>query len=97
MVNLLIQAALIGLAGYRLAALLGEDAGPGDVLERGRRLLGVPAKGAVTGILPTLLTCLRCLTIWTVLAMWALWQLSPEAVAVIAAMAVTLGVVKWMD
>lgn len=91
------QAILMGLAGHRLASLLALEAGPGDVLEKARRAVGVPATGEVKGFLPTLLTCMMCLTIWTTLAMWGLWQFSPEAVAVIAAMGVALAGIRWVS
>lgn len=83
------QAALIGLAAWRIASLFVHESGPGAIFARIRRLAGVPDEGEVTGLLPSLLSCVWCASVWTALGMWAAWELwRPELVIIIAAMSV---------
>lgn len=86
MTELLAQAVLVGVAAWRLAVMLAEEHGPGDVFERLRRLLGVPEAGYVKGIIPILITCPLCSSVWFSAALWALGRyVTWQAVVVIAA------------
>ena len=85
------QVVIVGLAAWRLSHLLIEEDGPGAVLARFRRFIGVPVEGEVKGLLPELFTCPWCLTFWTAIAMWDLYCIQWVIPAVIAAMAVAMG------
>lgn len=87
---------IVGLAAWRLAHLLiGED-GPWSLLARFRHLLGVPERGEVTGLFPTLFTCPWCLTVWTAAAMWGLWQVHWAIPGFVAATTVAMIPERWV-
>lgn len=90
------QVLIVGLAAWRLSHLLIEEDGPGAILARLRRILGVPITGEVKGLLPELLTCPWCLTVWTAAAMWGLWYIHWGIPAVMAAMTIAAGAEKWL-
>jgi len=67
---------LVGLAAWRLAILLLNEAGPLDVLVRLRRLVGVPAVGEVEGFLPTIFSCILCMSAYTTAATFGLYEIA---------------------
>jgi len=91
------QAALIGLAAWRAAALLSYERGPFDVFLRFRKALGFQHgdNGEPTSWpehwLTNALSCVWCLGIWSAVAMYGVWQLEPRVVLVAAAASVVVG------
>lgn len=88
-------AILIGLAGYRLASLLVNEAGPWNIFERLRDKI-IPV-GEVKGFLPGVLICIWCCSVWTTLASYILWLIEPTAVIIIAAMTIPMAVDKFIN
>lgn len=86
---MLIQVILIGLAGWRLANMAVDEAGPFDLFERIRILIGLKP-GEISGFLPNLFSCLFCMSVWTTVISYGLWQIEPIIVMVIAAMSIAL-------
>lgn len=90
---MIIQMIAAGLAGWRLASLLVNEAGPYDVFARFRAWAGTPDVGEIRrGFLPDLLQCVWCASVWTTTAMWVFWYVLPEVVLVFGAMAVAVTV-----
>lgn len=86
------QAALIGLAAWRLSALLAYEDGPLNMFARVRLLFsGRPPLGA-PGVPEW---CVWCLGPWMAAACYGLWELEPLAVVVIAASSVVVIVERW--
>ena len=83
--------ALLGLAGFRVASLLVEEAGPFGVFTRVRAAAHAIPHGS------TLLSCTWCMSIWTTAGMYGIWQVSHAAVFVIAAMSFALLVDKGVN
>jgi hypothetical protein len=87
----ILKVALLGLAGWRMAALVSYERGPFDIFLRFRELLGIEhdSGGEPTvwpeGFLPRLVSCVWCLGFYTVLAAWGLWVLEPTLVYLLAA------------
>lgn len=97
------QAILIGLAAWRLTALISYERGPFDVFLRFRQLLGFdhnPLNGEPESwpgtTLPRMISCPWCLGLWVAPAIWAVWEyIDPVIVMVVAAAAVLVAVEKW--
>lgn len=84
------QAVLIGLAAWRVTALIAYEDGPFDVFLRIRSIFKPKYENA--GI-PDF--CVWCLGLWAAVGMYGIWQLEPTVVVVIAASAVLVAVEKW--
>lgn len=80
----------IGLAGWRIASLLVQEAGPWHVFEWLRHRVGIREVGEPEGFFPELLSCVWCMSIWTCLGAWGAWQFAPQAVILAAAMSVAV-------
>ena len=94
------QAILIGLAAWRITALIAYERGPADVFLRLRARLGFEHDDAGE---PTMIPdrwfiigCPWCLGVWTAGAVYCLWLLEARAVMVIAAAAVVIIVERWV-
>lgn len=89
-----VEAALAGLAGWRLASLLVQEDGPFAVFERLRLLVGVDNNAGVSkgNVIAGALSCVWCTSVWTSGAMFALahWG-STWPVAGVAAMSIAVG------
>lgn len=88
----MIEAALIGLAAWRLAFLLVWEEGPFKVFESVRKVLGVYGEipeGRVASFLPQLLSCVHCMGFWMVLIAVGLWHVEPWIVYGLAAWGVS--------
>lgn len=99
-VALLAQALLIGLAAWRLAALLVYERGPYAIFLRFRERLGYQHnEDGEPEVWPggwrEVFSCVWCLSIWTAPLMWGLWELEELIVVVWAAAATVIIVEKW--
>jgi len=100
----LAAALLIGLASWRITALIAYERGPFRIFRRFREALGVehddvgrggePYKWPL-GSIAEAVVCPWCLGLYAAAAMWGLWQLSHAAVVVLAASAILVGVEQW--
>ena len=93
---------IIGLAAWRITALLSYERGPFDVFLRFRELLGFEhnENGEPTSwprrTLTRIISCSWCLGLWVTPAIWAVWEyIDPVIVMVVAAAAVLVAVEKW--
>lgn len=88
----LVQVLVIGLAAWRLSALLVYEDGPFRIFERFRTLIGIDPNGGVisSGFLPQLFTCIYCTSVWVAVLMWLLWLVAWWIPGVLAAAAVAL-------
>ncbi len=99
--ELVAEALLIGLAGWRVASLLVNESGPFHIFRNLRSVLGFTHgdDGAVIAwpdkFLPNLLSCVWCLSPWVAAAMWGLWQISEPAVIILAASSILLMAERW--
>ncbi len=99
--DLLSEALLIGLAAWRVAALLSYEKGPFDVFLKLRNVLGFTHgdDGSVTAwpdrFLPNLFSCVWCLGGYSAVAMWGMWQIVPEVVVIFAAWSIIIAVERW--
>jgi len=97
----LIEAILIGAAGWRISALISYEKGPLDIFMRFRKALGVEHKSTgepiawPDGVITNMLSCVWCLGLYAAAAMWGLWQVSEAAVVVIAASSILIAAEKW--
>lgn len=94
---------IIGLAAWRISALLSYERGPFDVFLRFRELLGFEhnENGEPTSwpgrTLPRIISCPWCLGLWVTPAIWAVWEyIDPVIIVVVAAAAVLVAVEKWV-
>lgn len=95
-------AVLIGLAAWRLTALLSYERGPFDIFIRFRSILGIEHDSSSyeptswpNNSLARAITCPWCLGIYMAVACWGLWEWEPKAVMVLAASSVLIAVEKW--
>ncbi len=94
---------IIGLAAWRLAALLSYERGPFDVFRRLRTRMGFehdPASGEPSSWpqngFAQVLSCIWCLGLYMAVLTWGIWELvDPTVVMVIAASSVLVAVEKW--
>lgn len=99
----MIEAAIIiGLAAWRLTALISYERGPFDIFISFRSLLGIEHDPSSyephswpNNSLARAITCPWCLGIYLAVACWGLWELEPKVVMVIAASAILIIVEKW--
>lgn len=97
------QVAIIGLAAWRLTALLSYERGPFDVFVRLRTLLGFEHDDGGTpnswpdGVLRDLISCPWCLGLPMAAVAFGLWQVVPLAVIVLAAASVVVAVERWAN
>ncbi len=96
------EAVLIGLAAWRMTALLTYERGPFDVFMRFRQLLGFDhdEKGEPTewpgNTLARAFSCPWCLGLYMAVVAWAFWEyVNSTVVLVIAASAVLVVVERW--
>lgn len=78
---------LCGLAGWRAAALVTREAGPGNLFGRLRERLGAGAGVIIPdGSVGQLFSCVYCASIWTTAGAWLCWEYaSPLPVGIMAA------------
>lgn len=94
-------AALIGLAAWRLTALLSYERGPWDIFLRVRERMGFQHDETGQPVvwpdrnLPRLVACPWCLGVWVTPTVGLLWLLWPPVVVLIAASAVLIAVERW--
>ncbi len=98
--DLLVQTLLIGLAAWRLSALLSYERGPFDIFQRFRNLLGYTHDDSgVPSSWPDgwreILSCPWCLSPWMAAACYGLWVWQPLIVVVIAAATIVVVVERW--
>lgn len=98
--DFLVQAILIGLAAWRISALLSYERGPFDLFQRFRNLLGYTHDD--TGVPASwpdgwreIFSCVWCLSPWMAAACWGLWELEPLIVMVIAASSIVIIIERW--
>ena len=92
----ILDMAAIGLATWRLASLLVNEAGPGGVFLRLREWLGIehdatgrPNIWAGDG-LPALFSCVWCMSVWMAGLAYLIWWLSPILAYILAVSAVAI-------
>lgn len=99
--SLLEQAVIIGLAAWRLTALISYERGPLDVFLHLRALLGFEHNDNgepvswPNNILAQAIACAWCTGVYVSVGVWGLWQISESAVMVLAAMAVLVAVERF--
>lgn len=94
---------IIGLAAWRITALISYERGPFDIFARFRSLLGIdhdpnPPNEPISwpnNSLARAITCPWCLGLWMAVACWGLWEWEPTVVMVIAASTVLVAVERW--
>ncbi len=97
------QVAIIGLAAWRLTALLSYERGPFDVFVRLRSLLGFEhdedgkPDSWPGGVLQDVISCPWCLGLPMAAVAFGLWQVVPLAVIVLAAATVVVAVERWTN
>ncbi len=96
------EALLIGLAAWRLAALLSYERGPFNVFLRLRQLLGFDHDESgepvawPSNFLAQALSCVWCLGLYMAVLVWGIWELAdPKVVIVIAASSILVALEKW--
>lgn len=95
--DLLVQVALAGLGGWRLASLLVNEDGPWNVFRRIRGLGGL-REGDLEipgGFFPGLFSCIWCMTVWTSTAVFVFASAFPVLAALPAAWAVAMLTEAW--
>lgn len=96
-----IELVAIGLAGWRISAMLCYEIGPFRVFTHLRSMAGIEHNAAGEPEswpdvpLAMLLKCVWCLSPWLCAAMWALWQWRPEPVLILAASGIAIALEKW--
>lgn len=97
---------IVGLAGWRLAALLSYEEGPWGISARLRRWLGadseidlsVPAADiAEPGFLGKLLSCVWCLSPYAAVIFWGLWEVHWYIPGVAAAAGIVVIAERWVN
>ena len=92
---------IVGLAAWRLTALISYERGPFDVFLRFRQVLGFEHddKGEPESwpgnTLARIVSCPWCLGLYSVAGMYGVWQLEPGVVMAIAAATVLIAVERW--
>lgn len=90
---------IVGLAGWRVAALLSYEEGPWGIFEWLRRRAGVAeidlgaspdAPAPAPGFLGKLLACVWCLSPWVAVIFWGLWEVHWYIPGVVAAAAIVV-------
>jgi hypothetical protein len=90
---------IVGLAGWRVAALLSYEEGPWGVFEQLRRRAGVveidlgappDAPAPLPGFFGKLLSCVWCTSVWLSLIFWGLWEVHWYVPGIAAAAAIVV-------
>ncbi len=95
------QVVILGLAAWRLTALVSYERGPFDICLRMRARLGFEHgdNGEPTGwpsnVVTEAIACPWCLGLWMLAPVYGLWCLEPVLVALLAAGAVLVAVERW--
>lgn len=93
----LAELAMLGLATWRVSALLVYEDGPWAVFTRLRTLIGIPPEGGrIEGFLPLLFSCIWCISPWVAVVVWGLWWLQPAIPAILAASAFAIAWDRWV-
>ena len=81
--------AVVGLAAWRIASLLVNEAGPFDIFVRLRRWARVPDPMHPTDeprpFIGGVLSCVWCASIWLAAGLWVVWENEHQAVLWLAA------------
>lgn len=89
---------IIALAGWRLAYMLTNEDGPGDILGRYRRSLADPDCGPIKpGSLDKLWSCVYCMTFWTTLEMALMWVSGLEEARIVVVFLALWGAATALD
>ena len=98
----LVETVLIGLAAWRVSALVSYERGPFDVFLRFRKRLGFAhdhndeVVGYPDTFLGKFIGCTWCLTPYAAVAFWAIWEyVSEPIVIIVAAATVAVVVERW--
>jgi hypothetical protein len=95
------QAILIGLAAWRLTALVSYERGPFDICLRAREVFGFDhddnGKPVAwpSNVVTEAIACPWCLGLWMLAPVYGLWCLEPVLVVLLAAGAVLVAVERW--
>ncbi len=96
---------IVGLAGWRVAALLSYEEGPWGIFERLRRRVGIveiDLGASPVGLVPSdepapepgffgkLFACVWCLSPWVCLIFWGLWEVHWYVPGIVAAAAIVV-------
>ena len=97
---MLIEAILVGLAGWRVAALISYERGPFNIFLKFRQKLGFEHKNGEPvswpeNFLTNMISCPWCLGLYAAILMWGLWQISQAAVIVLAASSILVAAERW--
>lgn len=90
LVDLLVQAVICGLGGWRLASLLVTEGGPFSVFGQLRERVGAGFEQRDT-FLSGVFSCVWCCSVWTATALWLLgmmWSWTPGALTAAWAVAI---------
>lgn len=91
MINLLLGAVASGLAGFRLAAFLVSEKGPGEIFKKLRQKIGIVHNDSGTPeewpntFAAQLFVCNRCMSVWTTSLMFLLFVCGLEIVVLLCA------------
>ena len=97
------MAVAIGLASWRVTAMLSRETGPLDMFVRIREFFGIghDTNGMVISwpetLLAKLIVCPFCLSVWCAVVLYGVWRVEPVAVLVVAAMGVAALVETWVN
>lgn len=96
----LVQLIIVGLAAWRLAALLSYEAGPFGVFERWRSF--ITPTGEIVGPwarlrdqLAMIHECVWCLSPWMAALFWFWYGVEPVFPSIMAAAAIVVAVERW--
>lgn len=93
----LVQVIVVGLAIWRVSAMLVYEDGPWAIFERFRTLVGIPPEGGrIEGFLPALLSCVWCTSVWLAPLMWSLWYVHWAIPALLATSAVAIALERYV-
>lgn len=86
----------LGLASWRLASLLVQEAGPYGVTEWFRERLGIRHEDGIPSSWPgaglaALFSCVWCMSVWTAGLLYLVWRFTPIPVYILAASALAVG------
>lgn len=102
MLDLLLQAAIVGMATWRISNLFVKENGPWRIFEKLRTKSG--HKELLTGgtlvpdtNLAQALDCVWCFSVWATVPIWFLYILSPDVVFILAAMSMAVLIDKEMQ
>jgi len=98
-----LQLVAVGMATWRVSAMVSYEKGPFDVFWRLRRMFaiehdqqGKPSSWPNT-FMAELLVCPWCNSIWIAAPMWGIWQWRPELVYVLAIATIAVAIERWCN